>query len=44
MTERLIKIAGQFDLTGNIAEIKPLGEGFINDTYVVTMFSPFARW
>lgn len=36
MTERLIKIAGQFDLTGNIAEIKPLGEGFINDTYVVT--------
>ena len=36
MTERLIKIAEQFDLTGNIAEIKPLGEGFINDTYVVT--------
>ena len=35
MTEKLMKIAGQFDLAGNIAEIKPLGEGFINDTFVV---------
>lgn len=35
MIDKLLNIAGQFDLEGNIAEIKPLGEGFINDTYVV---------
>ena len=35
MTDKLLTIAGQFDLEGTIAEIKPLGEGFINDTYVV---------
>ena len=28
-------IAAQFDLKGTIATIKPLGEGFINDTFVV---------
>ena len=35
MIDKLLTIAGQFDLEGIIAEIKPLGEGFINDTYVV---------
>ena len=35
MIDKLFNIAGQFDLEGTIAEIKPLGEGFINDTYVV---------
>ena len=35
MIDKLLTIAGQFDLKGTIAEIKPLGEGFINDTYVV---------
>lgn len=35
MKDRLLNIAGQFDLEGRIAEIKPLGEGFINDTFVV---------
>ena len=35
MIDKLLTIAGQFDLEGTIAEIKPLGEGFINDTYVV---------
>ena len=35
MIGKLLTIAGQFDLKGTIAEIKPLGEGFINDTYVV---------
>lgn len=28
-------IAGQFDLEGTVTAIKPLGEGFINDTYKV---------
>lgn len=35
MIDRLLNIAAQFDLKGTVAEIKPLGEGFINDTYVV---------
>ena len=35
MEAKLLKIANQFDLAGEIAEIKPLGEGFINDTFVV---------
>jgi len=35
MQDKLLNIANQFDLEGKIAEIKPLGEGFINDTFVV---------
>ena len=35
METRLLNIALQFDLEGTIAEIKPLGEGFINDTFVI---------
>ena len=35
MKERLMNIAGQFELEGRIAEIKPLGEGFINDTFII---------
>ncbi len=34
--EQLLAIAKQFAIEGEIAEIKPLGEGFINDTFVVT--------
>lgn len=30
-------IAARFDLKGNVKEIKPLGEGFINDTLLVYM-------
>ena len=33
--EQLLAIAAQFDLQGEIASIKPLGEGFINDTFIV---------
>lgn len=33
--EKLFEIALQFALEGEIASIKPLGEGFINDTFVV---------
>jgi len=32
----LTDIAGRFDLVSRVTEVKPLGEGFINDTYVVT--------
>ncbi len=36
MQNKLIEIAKQFTLEGEIVTIKPLGEGFINDTFVVT--------
>ena len=36
MQNKLIEIAKQFALEGEIVTIKPLGEGFINDTVVVT--------
>lgn len=35
MTDKLTSIASKFSIEGNIVEIKPLGEGFINDTYIV---------
>ncbi|MBR3681886.1 MAG: aminoglycoside phosphotransferase family protein [Tidjanibacter sp.] len=35
MGQQLYNIAGRFDLRGTIAEIKPLGDGFINDTFVI---------
>ena len=34
--ERLLAIASQFDIEGEVESIDALGEGFINDTYVVT--------
>ena len=33
--EKLLAIAAQFALEGEIETIKPLGEGFINDTFTV---------
>lgn len=33
--EKMRCIAEKFDTTGNIVEIKPLGPGFINDTFIV---------
>ena len=33
--EKLFEIASQFALEGNIASVEALGEGFINDTFVV---------
>ena len=36
MAAELTDIAKQFQVEGGIASIKPLGEGFINDTYIVT--------
>ena len=36
MEERLLDIASRFELEGKIADIRPLGEGFINDTYIIT--------
>ena len=35
MTEKYLDIAARFELQGEISEIKPLGEGFINDTLIV---------
>ena len=35
MNDKLFNIAQQFELEGAISSIEPLGEGFINDTYVV---------
>ena len=34
--EKLFAIAELFALEGTVADIKPLGEGFINDTFIVT--------
>lgn len=38
----LLAIASQFQLTGTIKEIKPLGSGLINDTYKITTVSETA--
>ena len=35
MNDKLKKIAGQFMLDGSVKEVVSLGEGFINDTYIV---------
>jgi Ser/Thr protein kinase RdoA (MazF antagonist) len=35
MSTDLIKIASQFQLEGNVKDVVPLGEGFINDTYII---------
>ena len=34
--DQLLRIASAFALEGRVATIEPLGEGFINDTYIVT--------
>ncbi len=33
--DKLIEIAGKFRLGGEVTDIRPLGEGFINDTFLV---------
>lgn len=35
MNDKLFEIASRFDLEGCVVEIHPLGEGFINDTFIV---------
>ncbi|MGN0190853.1 MAG: phosphotransferase enzyme family protein, partial [Candidatus Cryptobacteroides sp.] len=35
MTDKFNEIASRFALDGEISEIKPLGEGFINDTLII---------
>ena len=35
MNAQMMNIASQFELEGVIKEISPLGEGFINDTFVI---------
>lgn len=36
MENRLNSICNQFQLEGTILTVKPLGEGFINDTLMIT--------
>ena len=33
--EKYLTIASKFEIAGTITEIKPLGPGFINDTFIV---------
>ena len=33
--EQYLNIASKFEIEGTINEIKPLGPGFINDTFIV---------
>lgn len=35
MQNQLKRIASEFELSANICDVRPLGEGFINDTYIV---------
>ena len=35
MQSNLTEIAGNFKLEGKVEEVKPLGEGFINDTFII---------
>ncbi len=35
----LVKLANKFEIEGSVASVKPLGEGFINDTFIVTTVS-----
>ena len=35
MNTNLTEIANNFQLEGNVTEVAPLGEGFINDTFII---------
>lgn len=37
-------IANQFALEGTLKEIKPLGQGFINDTYIIEVENPSKKY
>ena len=37
MTDRLKEIAGRFAIEGKVGMVRPLGQGFINDTYFVVL-------
>ena len=36
--KKYLDIASKFEMDGTISEIKPLGPGFINDTFIVKTF------
>jgi thiamine kinase-like enzyme len=44
MKTDLMKIAEQFQLEGKVKEVLPLGEGFINDTFIVKMEGSTTRY
>ncbi|MDE5944965.1 MAG: hypothetical protein K2G93_05190, partial [Rikenella sp.] len=35
MNQTLRAIAGRFQLSGDVSSVRPLGEGFINDTFII---------
>ena len=44
MNFKLKNIAKQFQLEGTIFEIKPLGQGFINDTFIIKVSKPDKKY
>lgn len=40
MNQTLRSIAGQFQIDGEVAVVRPLGEGFINDTFIIETSLP----
>ena len=41
MKNNLFEIANQFELEGKVSDISQLGEGFINDTYIIKTLDSF---
>lgn len=44
MSVNLENIANQFALEGTLSEVKALGQGFINDTFIVTVKNPDKKY
>ncbi len=44
MDNKLLEIVQLFDTKGEIKNIKPMGEGFINDTFIVETFGDFSNY
>lgn len=44
MNLKLENVANQFAIEGKLSEIKPLGQGFINDTFIVKVTNPDKRY
>ena len=44
--EKLKDIVSKFDISGKVSDVKPIGEGLINDTYKVlcsALTTPFSK-
>ncbi|MFI3262151.1 MAG: aminoglycoside phosphotransferase family protein [Rikenellaceae bacterium] len=44
MSSKLENIALQFEIEGTLKSVDPLGQGFINDTYIVSVDNPSKRY